>query len=261
MHKNKITLICLNRDSLLFKQMYNQYSKTHDIQIWEISQNIDILEETHTALIIPDANNFSIGVSIDYIRAMTETIIKEKKFTRVILLSSGKVYGLGNAADLFVENSPYKPFDINSSDTALIENELIFQYRRFSDKFPLIVLRICEIISREKIEQMITIVKSSATRVIDDTKYNFIYIEDVVQAISVVSSSSFVGKKYNITSLEKYSYEDIYDIVTENQIRRYNNSTTMRHNLLDGSFMLKELKWKAHTPIKEIIQSIVREFK
>ena len=261
-HKPKITLICLDRDNLLFKQMYNQYSKTHDIQVWEISQNVGVVEETHTALIIPSVTNFSNGQTIDYIRKMGETIIKDKKFTRVILLSSSKVYGVSNNQnDLFIESSPCRPYDITSGNFTLIEDELIFQYRRFSDKFPLIVLRICEIISKERVEQMINLIKSHSTKTVDYTQYNFIYIEDVVQAISVVSSSSFVGKKYNVTSSEKYSYEDIYDIVTENQIRRYENNEIIQYNLSDGGFILRELKWKAHTPVKEIIQSIMREFK
>ncbi len=260
MEKIKITLICLDKESLLFEQIYNQYSKTHDVQVWEISQNQGVLEPTHTALIIPDILNFSIGQAIDFFNNMADIIINERKFKRVILLSNGRIYGVSQSPkNLFDENSPYKPYDNKSHNTAIIENALILQYKRFGEKFPLIVLRVCEIISKERIMNIMKTIKNHTTRIVDDIVYNFIYVEDVIQAIWFISNRSFIGKKYNVSTGEQYSFEDICNIVAKNMMRINESSKDKTYNVLDCTLMAEEVKWRASTPIKEIVEAIVKE--
>jgi len=239
--------------------MHDLYSKTHDIQVWEASQNIGILESTDTAVVLPAIGRFSIGQTINYFDNAIDIIVESGKFKRVILLSSGRVYGTTDSPTaLFTEVAPYKPYDKKSSDMAMIENAFIFKYKRFSDKFPLVVFRVCEIISEELIKEMTEIIKSHSTRILDYTKFNFIFIADVLQAIWVASVSSFAGKKYNITSREVFSYEDIYDLVADGMIKK-TTEPPAKYNRLDGSLMTSELKWEAYTPIKEIIISLKKE--
>ena len=211
-------------NGFLGKSIFNYFNKMDNLKIFKLTRestyNFD-LSNKYILIIATGLFNGSITelVNSNIIRPLEVLTKLDKVISKVILLSSGAVYGSRLNDPRSKENDLLKPYDIYSASKNSIESLIKFYLKGL--KIPLAILRLPIIYSGNNLKGVLpTMLTSySKNRIIKvyssgKSVRDFLYIDDFLIALSNIIKYDIEGL-YNISSDATYSMLELANMIVK----------------------------------------------
>ena len=218
------SIIIDGANGFLGKSIFDYFSKANNYEILKLTRETNYKFEQRKKFILIIATGLFNGtitelVNSNIMRPLEVLTKLDKVISKVILLSTGAVYGSKLEDPRSKENDLMKPYDIYSASKKSIEN-LIQLYLEGLD-IPLTTLRLPIIYSGNNLKGVLPTMLSSYSQNRTVTVYSsgksvrdFLHIDDFLSALKNIIKYDVKGI-YNISSNATYSMIELANLIVK----------------------------------------------
>lgn len=219
---SKRRLIIDGSSGFLGKSIFNYFFKKDNYKLLKVNREISLSIESEKKYILIIATGLFNGSITDLVNSNIlrplEVLTKlDKVISRVILLSTGAVYGSKYNNPRSIENDKLNPYDLYSSTKSTIEK--LIQFYADDNNLPLTILRLPIVYSANNLKGVLPTMISSYLENRSITVYDsgksvrdFLHYEDFLFALNKIIEFDITGI-YNISSEATYSMLELASII------------------------------------------------